>query len=282
MSEEPAGVIGAAMPAFSRVVCGIDGSPEAEEAVREAALLAPAGAHLFLVDVVVSGRPPATLAPEAAAARKAAVLEAAHADLKAARALIPGEVAAAVTVRIGSPAPTLAREAQGVEADAFAVGSHGQGRAAGVLLGSVATRLIHDATCSVLVARGTPTRPFPRSIAVGIDGSEPSLHALRTARELAARVGVPLRVLHVLDGAIPRGALQAGLDEEVEELTVAWSAAEGLAAHVAASDLLVVGSRGLRGVRAIGSVSEAVAHRAPSSVLIVKLPGPARHPVARP
>ena len=35
-------------------------------------------------------------------------------------------------------------------------------------------------------------------------------------------------------------------------------------------DLVVVGSRGLRGVRALGSVSERVAHDARSSVLVVR------------
>ena len=36
------------------------------------------------------------------------------------------------------------------------------------------------------------------------------------------------------------------------------------------ADLLVVGSRGLHGPRALGSVSERVAHRAASSVLVVR------------
>jgi hypothetical protein len=35
-------------------------------------------------------------------------------------------------------------------------------------------------------------------------------------------------------------------------------------------DLIVVGSRGLHGPRALGSVSERVAHRAPCSVLVVR------------
>jgi nucleotide-binding universal stress UspA family protein len=36
------------------------------------------------------------------------------------------------------------------------------------------------------------------------------------------------------------------------------------------ADLVVVGSRGLHGWRALGSVSERVAHRASSSVLVVR------------
>jgi nucleotide-binding universal stress UspA family protein len=43
-----------------------------------------------------------------------------------------------------------------------------------------------------------------------------------------------------------------------------------LTAASADADLLVVGSRGLRGVRALGSVSERVAHRAACSTLIVR------------
>lgn len=34
--------------------------------------------------------------------------------------------------------------------------------------------------------------------------------------------------------------------------------------------LIVLGSRGLHGIRALGSVSERVAHRAPCSVLVVR------------
>jgi nucleotide-binding universal stress UspA family protein len=232
---------------------------------------------MFLVAVVVATRPPTALAPDAATTRTTAVLEAADADLAVARAVIPEGIEAEATVCVGSPGPMLEREAVRLGADTVAMGSHGHGRSAGILLGSVATRLIHHAPCSVLVARAMPTQPFPRSIAVGVDGSEHSLHALQEGRELARRIGVPLRVLHVLDGAIPRGALQAEIGEEVEELTVAWSVAEGLSAHVTPADLLIVGSRGLHGIRALGSVSEAVAHQAPSSVLIVRQTDPTPH-----
>ena len=43
-----------------------------------------------------------------------------------------------------------------------------------------------------------------------------------------------------------------------------------LLAAAADADLLVVGSRGLHGLRALGSVSERVAHQAHSSVMIVR------------
>jgi nucleotide-binding universal stress UspA family protein len=46
--------------------------------------------------------------------------------------------------------------------------------------------------------------------------------------------------------------------------------ARALVAAAADADLVVVGSRGLHGVKSLGSVSERVAHKAPSSVLIVR------------
>ena len=45
-----------------------------------------------------------------------------------------------------------------------------------------------------------------------------------------------------------------------------------LVASAADADLLVVGSRGLRGLKSLGSVSERVAHQARCSVLIVRGP----------
>ena len=39
------------------------------------------------------------------------------------------------------------------------------------------------------------------------------------------------------------------------------------------ADIVVVGSRGLHGLKALGSVSERVAHQAPCSVLVVRTRG---------
>jgi nucleotide-binding universal stress UspA family protein len=40
------------------------------------------------------------------------------------------------------------------------------------------------------------------------------------------------------------------------------------------ADLVVVGSRGLRGLKSLGSVSERIAHRASCSVLVVRVAAP--------
>lgn len=241
--------------AVERAVCGIDGSPEALEAARQASLLVPAGGHVLLVRAI-----------DGDAARAAA-----DADLAAARTAVMDGVAIGVAVRVGHAAELLERESRHVHAHVIAVGSHGGGRAHGMLLGSVATHVIHQASCSVLVARPGGA-DFPRQILVGLDGSGAARHALAAGRLLAGRTGVPLRVLHVLDGTLPRGAAQAGVEETVEEVPASWSAADGLCARATAGDLLVVGSRELRGIRSLGSVSEAVAHAAAASVLVVRGP----------
>jgi nucleotide-binding universal stress UspA family protein len=249
----PEGLV--APSALERAVCGIDGSPEAVEAARQASQLMPAGGHVLLIEAIAD-----------AAARTSA-----DADLAAARTATLDGIAIGVAVRVGPAAEVLERECRQARAHAIAVGTHGNGRTAGVLLGSVAARVIHEAPCSVLVARPAP-EGFPRRVVVGLDGSAAAHHALAVGRLLASRAGAPLSVLHVLDGTLPRGAARAGADEDVVEVPAEWSAADGLCAQVAAGDLLVVGSRELRGIRSLGSVSEAVAHRAPASVLIVRGP----------
>lgn len=234
---------------LASVVCGVDGSEEAAEAVRQAALLAVPAArfelvaviHAGLVESVASVMPALTVEPERLLRKQAwAALEDASRDVR-------GQIEVATTLRTGPAAALLEVEARRLGADTIAVGSHGQGRLAGKLLGSVATRVVHDARRSVLVARSAPAT-FPCRIIVGVDESEPSARALAIGRELSRRTGADLDPVHVLDSS-PAAAL-------VERAT--------------AEDLLIVGSRGRRGLRSLGSVSEAVAHRAAGSVLVVR------------
>src|SRR5579859_5783028 len=89
--------------AFERIVCGIDGSPEADEAARQATLLAPAGGHVLLV--------------EAAAGEAGRIL--AEADLAAARSAGADGVAIVVAVRVGPAAEMLEHEALHLHADAI-------------------------------------------------------------------------------------------------------------------------------------------------------------------
>ena len=172
----------------------------------------------------------------------------------------------------GDPRFCLLAEIERRQATLVAVGSHGLSRAAGIALGAVSTHLLHEAPCSVLIARGAiDVAHWPRRIVVGVDGSPDSELALRVGRSLAARFDSDVRAITATQDAYVEldeaRRLAPGLEEhDGHALDVLTAAAE-------TSDLLVIGSRGLRGVRALGSVSERLAHDAEHSVLVVRTRG---------
>jgi nucleotide-binding universal stress UspA family protein len=132
--------------------------------------------------------------------------------------------------------------------------------------------MIHKAPCSVLVARKAGDE-FPRRIIVGIDGSSESAAAYGAAREIAKRFESELWPVVAHGGKpIDRSKIDSFVDHRREDLPD--DPVTALVAAAAEADLLVVGSRGLHGIKALGSVSERVAHQARCSVLIVRaLPG---------
>jgi nucleotide-binding universal stress UspA family protein len=253
---------------FSRIVCGVDGSEAGREAVAQARRLATDASRLVLVSV---GESHLAVHAGALASKVKAEIEA---DAQAALDEVAGAGDEARLVH-GHAADTFVRIAAEEDATLVAVGSHGHRRGPGIVLGSVATRVAHDAPCSVLIAR-TPADPepdrFPRSIVVGVDGSPSSLTAAAVAQELGARVGAGVALVAATKASDfdEDGLSSSGLSFERRD-------SEPVAALVEASrsvDLLVVASRGLHGVRALGSVSERVAHRAHCSLLVVRSPGP--------
>jgi hypothetical protein len=72
-----------------------------------------------------------------------------------ATAALEGVNGAASAATIGHAAPALVKAARQMDADLIAIGAHGHSRVAGILLGDVAARIVHDAPCSVLIARGS-------------------------------------------------------------------------------------------------------------------------------
>lgn len=239
---------------FDRVVCGVDLSSAGQHAAREAArIVAPEGSLLLLS--ATQGDPLTVVAPaglgyvssntrvtdETRDRYRTALLSACD----EAREVFPGTRIRRVEA---GPLPSLLEAVEEEQATLAVVGTHETARLAGILLGSVATHLLHRAPCSVLVVRrGWPDGGPPRII-VGVDGSPASDAALAAARELSSRLGCELEP--VADDAPVRT----------------------LVALARQDDLIVVGSRGLHGPRALMSVSERVAHQAPCSVLVVRRP----------
>jgi nucleotide-binding universal stress UspA family protein len=233
---------------FASVLVGVDGSEEGLEAVRQAAaLVAPAGvvAVLGVVETALAARAGFDAPRVAAELRRDG-----ERALKAAGDLLGADA----TCRLveGAPVPVLRSEAAATGATLLALGTHGHRRLTEILIGGVAGELLHAAPCSVLIARRPRhERPFPSVLVVGDDGSPHAAAALAAAQELAARTGASVRVVRA--------------DSEPVEVLVEASDD---------ADLLFVGSRGLHGVRALGSVSERVAHEARCSVVVVRPPLP--------
>jgi nucleotide-binding universal stress UspA family protein len=231
---------------FGRVLVGIDDSPESVEAARQAATLATGSLTLLAAyditqTIVGAGMAPGPVVP----LDEGPFRERAEEALERARQELGSNEPAGKIAR-GRAWEVLLDEIAGEEITLVAVGSHGAGRARGILIGSTATELVHKAPCSVLVAR-KPLKDFPSSIVVGVDGSKEAAVADAVAAAIAKRFGAQLERLENLRHPVS-GLVDAAIEAE----------------------LLVVGSRGLHGVKALGSVSERVAHEARCSVLVVR------------
>jgi nucleotide-binding universal stress UspA family protein len=248
---------------FERVVVGVDGGDEALEAVRQAArLVTQTGGLEVLCAVDIGESAMAGFRASATAARLEQ--DAAEAVRKALEIAGP---AATSRVVFGRPVATVLGEVRDAHATLVAVGTHGHSRLSEILIGGVTGELLHEAPCSVLVARTPPVAAlFPRSVVVGTDGSPQADDAVAVAHALAERFDASLEVVTALGGKgvdherARGGKVVGSSDHPVRALVEA----------AAGADLLVTGSRGLHGLDALGSVSERVAHLAPCSVLVVR------------
>jgi nucleotide-binding universal stress UspA family protein len=249
---------------FDRIVCGIDGTPESLEAVRQARALACEDSTLCLFHAVDLA--PALAVAWAAPAAASSMTIGAREALDEAAELVPGASTRSVD---GPPVACLLEEIEREGATLVAVGTHGTPRAEGILLGATTTRMLHEAPCSVLVTRAPDEGDFvPRSIVVGVDGSDESACAAAAALEIGSRLGASVAGLTALGGKDVHLDTARTLvpDLRVEDR----SPVDALVAGAEGVDLVVVGSRGLHGLRSLGSVSERVAHRARCSVLVVR------------
>jgi nucleotide-binding universal stress UspA family protein len=270
MNDRTASSPSRAETVFRRILVGVDGSPASHEAARQSALVLDPDGELTLL--AAYGVPAAITGGNGfgipAYLDLVAQQDTAKRALSSVTAELEGVTASRTLLARDTSWDALIREAAREQATLIAVGAHGTGRARGIALGSTTTDVVHKAPCSVLVARGAGS-DFPRTIVVGVDGSPQSVAAYEVARHLSTRFDAELWPV------VARGGKD--VDERIVATIVGHhyealpdKPVTALVAAAADADLVIVGSRGLHGLDALGSVSERVAHQAKSSVLIVR------------
>jgi nucleotide-binding universal stress UspA family protein len=255
---------------FKSILCGVDGSSSSTEAARQAIALAAPATALHFIAVYTSFE----LGPDYA---KATLQEALDEASRLAR-------------EAGIPATTEMREAryaidvlipESEKHDLLVIGIHGKSRAAGILLGSTASEAAHGTRGPLLIAREpSGGEEFPRNILLASDGSDGSRAPAEAAAALAAAFDGTLDIVQVDDGKHPEG--KSVVDTQVTEISEATGQRPALlrpgghpteqiveAAKQRGTSLIICGRRGLSGIKALGSVSERVAHQAECSVLLV-------------
>lgn len=271
---------------FTHILVGTDGSARAEDAVRQGARLASiTRASLEVLFVIDTGRPhDEDLRPITEAAIAKATTAAEEAGVE------PG-----TRIVAGDPAARLIAEAHERRTDLICVGQDAGLTTRPPRIGRVASRVLREAPCSVLVGRSIGPS-FPSRIVCAIDGSEDSADLAAFAVSMAA-AEAETRLVHVIpvfrSRTRGRKVIESLASRELERATSAATARDAFQTREVVrgrperrlvsmtkrdgSDLLVVGHRGVSGIQRLmlGSVSEYCAYNASCSVLVSR-PQPTR------
>lgn len=259
---------------FERIVCGIDGTDESREAVSQVARLSPGSGRVVLCTVWNTGTSIAMGWSPGLARTASFPKDELTAEVDTSRELLPDSLAVQTVVVEGPPGPMMLTELGRHQATLVALGSHDHRRLMGIVLGSVTTQLLHESPCPVLLARAPQDRRFPAKVTVAADGGAESVRAIHEAAAIARRLETPFEAVvatgggAIIDLETVRAALHTAAGEDVPLREDPDPPVEALTRLE--TDLLVIGSRGLHGLRSLGSVSERVAHEARCSVLVVR------------
>ena len=149
------------MSCYRNILVALDGSPDAEAALRHAVTLArDQNALLTLLSVVP--RPPVPTG--AGVAPPADLTEIHEALLREAAEAVPDDVGVRTKLEHGDPAAAILGHVEEGPCDLVVIGSHGHSRVHRALLGSVSERVLKGVTVPVLLMRaersGATVRPW--------------------------------------------------------------------------------------------------------------------------
>lgn len=227
--------------------------------------------------------------------------EACHAALDAHALDISDDALSFHVMRSGAAAPSLVRHAEETEVDLIVMGTQGHRGLQQAFVGSVAREVLRTAPCPVLTARAlddgeSTEKTTVERVVAPVDFSEPSEAALQYAGRIASLYEVPIKLVHVVESRNVPSVYELGspkistrkIKARAEQALEEWAAtvqSDGrevsyvvqhgdpasilLDAAPARSDLLVMATRGLSGLRRtmLGSVTEEVVCEAEGPVL---------------
>ncbi len=284
-----------------KLVLAVDGSDHSYEAVRALKYLRRAD-ELTILHVVDPPRPsyPMMMSDDAQDLYRQleeSMKEDGEQLLTRVHSLLPPH-SGPVTKRleVGSPADIIVSMAESGHADLVAMGARGLGPVSERLFGSVAHRVLSYAPCAKLLVK-EPLRALDK-ILLPIQGQYDADAAIRFLEKQPFHKPVEILLLTVLPPTRPPWPVDHAAAEQLEAQTLrhARDFVEDVATKVralghhthsasllgspaativheaekAGTDLIMVGSRGRRGITrmVLGSVSHAVLHQASSPILV--------------
>lgn len=205
------------------IVCAVDGSGAARDAVSVAADLAEVLELDLMLLHVATPEPALTVAVSPHHLVREADIEGPKANGK----LLLDDVAARLElsrpvscqVRVGDPASVIAEVAEDEGAAMLVTGTRGRGVVAAALLGSVSAAAVSRSTCPVLVVpEGSRLRPG-HPIVCAVDDSPAARSATRAALWLSVALEAELVIAHAIASSPPPTASAApGAPDRLVEL----------------------------------------------------------------
>jgi nucleotide-binding universal stress UspA family protein len=150
------------MGCYQRILVALDGSRDAEAALRHAASLARDQHAKLLLLTVVPPCPPQILTPGGATPSHSEHEAAFRESLRRVVDLLPPDVGVEWRVGHGRPAPRILETAEACGCDLIVMGFHGHGRLHNALAGSVSGTVLRQSRLPVLLMRA----PEPATAAV--------------------------------------------------------------------------------------------------------------------
>jgi nucleotide-binding universal stress UspA family protein len=269
-----------AAPMFANILCAIDGKEGGFSGVEHAAALAGSHGRLTFLMVTSFRSGGAQRGPAIGPTRAAGILERAEHIAREAGVPYTSEVDP------GTPPARVILDWSG-RFDLLAIGAPASSWPAKLLSVGVGDKALGGFSTALLVARPLKAeRQFGDRIVVASDGTEASHGLVDLAGRLARPRNSSVTLVHALGRESPikrgRSREQEGTLQEQERALARTSRATDLVvkpgrpggaivstATAADASLVLMGSRRLEGLRAMGSVSRRVAHQARCSVLLV-------------